>query len=196
MFKKFFGRKKGRKSNGQISLFDPRMPEVDIIPDIEDRFVEVRKAANGEVVPPTGADGRHVIVVTPGRMMMFKGCPPPGTMSREAVASAEQMMPSTPKRNMVAIAYNEVEAITTDAGKTIPFLGYLMGFAYIGHAVWVFEGHPSALAAGCREADILLVDGGMAPYLQTDWLDIVTGVMRHPEVVIHDRETYSLRVVR
>lgn len=196
MFKKFFGGKKGQKSNGPASLFEPRMPEVDVLPDIENRFAEVRKAANGEITPLNGADGRHVIIVTPGRMMMFKTCPPPGRMGPEAVASIEQMMPSTTKRNVVAIAYNGIEAITTDAGKVIPFLGYLMGFAYIGHAVWVFEGHPSALAAGCREADVLLVDGGMAPYLQEDWLEVVTGVMRHPEVVIHDRETYSLRVVR
>jgi hypothetical protein len=196
MFKNLFGSKKGRNSNGQTSLFEPRMPEVDMLPDIENRFAEIRKAANGEIIPPNGADGRHVIVVTPGRMMMFKGCPPPGTMDPNAVASIAQMMPSNIKRNVAVIAYNEIEAITTDAGEAIPFLGYLLGFAYIGHAVWVFEGHPSALAAGCRDADVLLVDGGMAPYLQDDWLDVVSGVMRHPEVVIHDRKSYSLRVVQ
>ena len=47
MFKSFVGGKRGQKSNGQASLFEPRMPEVDILPDIEDRFSAVRKAANG-----------------------------------------------------------------------------------------------------------------------------------------------------
>ena len=196
MFQKLFGSQKDKKPKSQPSLFKPCMPEVDVLPDIEERFVQARKAANGAIAPPHGPKGRHVIVMTPGRMMMFKACPPPGSMSKEAVTSTENMMSSRIKRNIVAIAYTELEALTTDTAKAIPFLGFLLGFAYIGHAVWVFEGHPSALAAGCREADILLVDSGMVPYLQRDWLEVVSRVMRHSEVFIHDRETYSLRMVQ
>jgi hypothetical protein len=35
-----------------------------------------------------------------------------------------------------------------DASKAIPFLGLLIGWATVRHRVSVFEGHPSALAAG------------------------------------------------
>jgi len=75
------------------------------------------------------------------------------------------------------------------------YLGFLLGFAYIGHAVWVFEGHPSALASGCRNADVLLVDGAMVPHLQQDWVAVASRAMRRPEIFVHDRATYSLRKV-
>ena len=97
------------------------------------------------------------------------------------------------KRNVAAIAFNEVTGLTGDISGTIPFLGILMGFAYIGHSVWVFEGHSSALRAGCREADVLIVDGGMVPHLQKDWLSIASSSMRKPEIYVHDRATFSLR---
>jgi hypothetical protein len=54
------------------------------------------------------------------------------------------------KRNIAAIAYTELSGLRSDISKTIPFFGILLGFAYIGHAVWIFEGHGSALVAGCR----------------------------------------------
>ncbi len=53
----------------------------------------------------------------------------------------------------------------------------------IGHAVVLFEGHPSALAEVCRAADLLVVDSEMIPFLQTDWLPVAQAVMREPNVV-------------
>jgi hypothetical protein len=76
--------------------------------------------------------------------------------------------------------------------KAIPFFGMLLGFAYIGHAVWVFEGHSSALGHGCRNADVLLVDGAMVPFLQLDWQTVASRVMRRPEIYVHDRQTFRL----
>ena len=72
-----------------------------------------------------------------------------------------------------------------------PFLGLLLGLAYIGHSVWIFEGHPSALAAGCRNADVLIVDGDMVPHLQEDWTAVASSVMRHREIYVHDRASSS-----
>ena len=89
-------------------------------------------------------------------------------MAEAQTASIEKMIPSKVKRNIAAIAFTDLAAITKSPDKAIPFLGILLGFAYIGHTVWVFEGHPSALEAGCREADVLLVDGAMVPHLQGD----------------------------
>ena len=163
-----------------------RMPKVQIIENIEGCFAEARK---------TAASGRHVVIVTPGRMVMLKKCSPPGSVSKELEAKMEAIIPSQVKQNVAVISYTDVFALGKDDHKAIPFMGFLIGFAYIGHAVWVFEGHPSALAAGCRDADVLFVDGGMVPYLQPDWLEIVSKVMRQPQVFIHDRETYSLRKV-
>jgi hypothetical protein len=187
MFDRFFGRKGG----------DVRMPEVDVLPDIDALFDKAREAARGEgerpPEPPATPGVRYVIIVTPGRMLKFQPCPPPGSMADANVQNVERMMPSTVKRNVVAIAFTELEALQKDAGRAIPFLGFLLGFAYIGHAVWVFEGHPAALAAGCRDADVLLVDGAMVPHLQEDWRAVAGKAMRRPEIYIHDRATYSLK---
>jgi hypothetical protein len=189
MLRRLFG---GRAGGGDAGRFEPRMPEVDALPNIEEIFTRARAAAGGAERPP-GASGQHVIVVTPGRMLMFNPCPPPGSMSAAQTASMERMIAPTVKRNIAAIAYTELEAVRTDAPRTIPFLGILLGLAYIGHAVWVFEGHPSALAAGCRDADVLIVDGGMVPHLQQDWQTVAAGTMRRPEIYVHDRAAFALR---
>jgi hypothetical protein len=177
MFNRWFGRHKA-----DADRF--RMPDVDESPDIEEVFAKARRQS-----------GDQVVIVTPGRIFMFQPCPARGSMSPDKVASIEQMMPSTVKRNVAAIAYTELGGLVKDASKTIPFLGMLLGLAYIGHAVWVFEGHPSALAAGCRDADVLIVDSAMVPHLQNDWVAIATGAMKRPEIYAHDRATYSLRKV-
>jgi hypothetical protein len=189
MFKRLFGQgKEARKSR------DVRMPEVDESQDIEDVFKNARAVASGEALP-VGRSGRHVIVVTPGRLLMFQPCPPEGAMAQRQVEPIERMIPPKVKRKIAAIAYTELSALKKDISKTIPFFGILIGFAYIGHSVWVFEGHSSALAAGCRDADVLIVDGAMIPHLQTDWAEVATSVMKRPEIYSHDRATYSLRKV-
>jgi hypothetical protein len=185
MFGGLFGRGKN----------DVRLPEVDERDDVGAVFDTARRAASGDGEQPAATPGRHVIIVTPGRMLKFQPCPPPGSMAAAQVASIEQMISSKVKRNIAAIAFTELGAITKNADKAIPFLGILLGFAYIGHAVWVFEGHPLALSAGCREADMLVVDQAMVPYLQSDWAAVAAKAMRHPEIYVHDRETYSLKKV-
>lgn len=185
MFDRLFGRKRDAV----------RMPEVDEPEDIGAVFDLARRAARGEGEQPPGPPGRHVIIVTPGRMLKFQPCPAPGSMPADKVKPIEQMMPPSVTRNIAAIAFTELAALQKDAGRAIPFLGFLLGFAYIGHTVWVFEGHPSALAAGCREADVLLVDGAMVPHLQSDWAAVAVKAMRRPEILVHDRATYSLKKI-
>jgi len=106
----------------------------------------------------------------------------------------EAMISPKVKRNIAAIAYTELEAVA-EAPTTIPFFGILMGLAYIGHSVWIFEGHSSALAAGCKDADVLIVDSSMVPFLRNDWAPTASGVMRQAEIYLHDRATYSLRKI-
>lgn len=80
--------------------------------------------------------------------------------------------------------------------RTIPFRGILNGWAYLGHNVMVFEGHPAAFESGVRDSDVLLVDSGMLPFIQFNWADVARRVM-HPggRIFIHDRETYTLSIV-
>jgi len=173
------------------ALFQPRMPEVDTPPNLEEIFAKARKVGTGEL-SPTNSKGRHTAVVTPGRMVMMHPCPEPGTMSPTAVESVEKLLPSTTKRQIAVIAYTDLRAMRADLMKTIPFYGMLTGMAYIGHSVWIFEGHPSALRVGCRDADILIVDEEMIPFLQADWIETATAVMRTPLIYKHHRRTFSL----
>lgn len=186
MFKQLFGKKGG--ASGVI------MPEVDETQDAEAVFEQARKMAHGEGVPK-GRPPRNIVVVTPARMLMLQSCPPPGSVPREKVKPIEEMLPPQVKRNIAVIANTNFAARNTDISAAIPFFGFLIGFAYIGHAVWVFEGHPSALAAGCRDADVLLVDDAMIPHLQADWIAVASGVMKNHEIYVHSRATYELRRV-
>ena len=189
MFKNPFN----RKSAGDKDLYQPRMPEIDLSPKIEEVFRNARKAAAGETRPPGASpDDRSLILVTPGRMLMHKPCPEAGSLPQSQVAPIEKMLPARVKRNIAVIAYTELQAVTTDFGKAIPFAGMLFGLVYIGHAVWVFEGHASALSAGCREADLLFVDGGLLPHLGEGWIATVSSVMRNKEIYVHERATFKL----
>ncbi len=82
-----------------------------------------------------------------------------------------------------------------EVAQKIPFVGFLMGFAYIGHNV-VFEGSPSALGEGLLEADLLLADAGLVPFLQRDWLDIAFRVMRTPKVFVYQPNGQVQQIVR
>jgi hypothetical protein len=189
------GRWFGGRGDQNARLFEPHMPEVDVVPNIEAVFAQARQEAGTDAKLPSGAAGRRVIVVTPGRMLMVQPCPPPGSMPAAQVASIEKLVPPTVRRNIAAIASTELKALMADPAKAIPFLGLLLGFAYIGHTVWVFEGHASALAAGCRDADVLIVDGGMVPHLPSDWQTLAASTMRHREIYAHDRAGFALQRV-
>jgi hypothetical protein len=173
------------------ALFTPRMPEVDTPATMAALFDTARStAAEGA---RTGGDSarRSVVIVTPGRLLMLQPCPSPGSMSENQVASMQQLLPG-PRRHVVAIGYTELAAVQSDLAKAIPFIGMLLGLAYIGHAVWLFEGHPSALVDGSRNADLMLVDGAMIPHLQPDWQVVAGRAMRRPEIYVHDRRTFRL----
>ena len=171
------------------------MPEVEVVPDIEAIFAHARQAAAGEDAPPPGPAARHVVVITPGRLLLFQPCPPPGSMPEHEVTAMEQLLSSQTRRKIAVIAYTELSAIQANLSRAIPFVGLLLGLAYIGHAVWVFEGHPTSLAAGCRDAQVVIVDSSMVPFLQPDWQAVVSGAMRHRSIYVHDRATFRLSPV-
>jgi hypothetical protein len=174
----------------QPDLFEPRMPEVDQPRDINRVFDQARKSAAGEQDP-----SRQVVLITPGRMLMLQPCPPPGSMPQNVVTQIERLVSPKVKRKIAVIAYTELQAITKGLSQAIPFFGMLIGMAYIGHAVWIFEGHATALAAGCKEADVLIVDSGMVPHLPTDWRTMASSGAPKVEIYVHDRTNHSLSKV-
>jgi hypothetical protein len=173
-----------------------RMPEVAVSGDIEQVFLGVRQTAAG------GKGTRGLVVVAPDRRMLLMPALEVSEKLTELAAGMERLIPSSVKRNIAVIACTEIAAGAGDAfdvaaaGRAIPFLGLLTGLTYIGHSVWIFEGHPSALAAGCREADVLVVDSAMVPNLSRGWEDTASAAMRNANIVLHDRATHKLRFVR
>jgi hypothetical protein len=116
-------------------------------------------------------------------------------MPQNVVSQIERLISPQVKRKIAVISYTELKAVKASLAKAIPFFGMLVGMAYIGHAVWIFEGHASALAAGCKEADVLIVDSGMLPHLTPDWQAIAAGSAPKIQVYVHDRTNHSLRKV-
>jgi len=178
--------------------FTPRMPVIDDVPDIAERFAAARDAVTGgiEALPGHDADQRYVILLTPGRMLMEQPCPKPGTIPPELVAGIEQIAPTEPPLNISAIALTEIQAVLTNVAQTIPFFGYLLGLCYMGHNVIVFEGHPSALAAGVADADLVIVDGGMVPFMQSDWAEVILDRPEPPRILVFGRDGSIEQIVK
>jgi hypothetical protein len=110
--------------------------------------------------------------------------------------TVEQMLPSTTKRRVAVIgetswASGDKPSFQT-ANQAIPFFGFLAGFAHIGHSVWVFRGSADLLCAGCRDADVLIVDSACLALLPKDWQVEAASTMRNPQILVHDRATYKL----
>lgn len=170
-------------------LFTPHLPEIDIRPDTEVVFSKARKAADELREDDDGLFHRQVIIVTPGRLLISKICPLPAEIPADELSRLSSLLPPQPQKGISVIAYTYIEALKKDTLRTIPFLGFLLGFAMLGHTVWIFEGHPTAIHAGCRDADILLIDGGILPFLgdQNDLQKAALSVMRGNEIKIIPR---------
>jgi hypothetical protein len=195
-------------------IFEPHMPGVDLLSDMDGFFVQVRELLEAKnIYEHTQSAGlslldhpdksgketpqglRHVAVITPGRIISLAPAPLSNTISEKELASLESLLPSETPLQITSISYTKLEAYVKDTTKTkcIPFLGYLLAFASLGHNVVVFEGHPSALASGVRNSDVLIIDSGMLPFMSEDWADAVFQAMKpNPKVFIHERKNYEL----
>lgn len=166
----------------QAAIFTVHMPDVDVRGDIEAVFNQARAAAEQAEPDEDGLLRRQVIIITPGRLLISKQCPILNEIKKTEVDRLAQLIPSHPVRRIAVIAYTLLDALKVDIRQAIPFFDYLLGFGMLGHCVWVFEGHQSALTAGCRDADVLLVDDAMLPYLHPDWRMTALRTMRGSEI--------------
>lgn len=174
------------------------MPPVDVSVDIEERLKKAwRLASEGPDIAtltaaPTGQ--RYIVVVTPGRATFIQPCPRPGTMDANSVQAIQKIAPAQAPSNIAVIAFTQFEPAMASMSKAIPFLGYVMGLSYIGHNVIVFEGHHSALAAGCRDADMVIVDEAMIPHLAKDWMGVIFRAMRGTQLLVFGRNGTVKRI--
>lgn len=160
--------------------FTPRMPTVEPLPN---GLVEFARgmAAN--------TDQRELVIITPGRNVITSGALPPlNTLHPTLIADLEAIAPSDRPWQIVAIGLTERDLFEANAYQAVPFLSILEGLVQLGHAVILFEGHPSALLSVCRDADLLIVDGQMTPFLQSDWQETALTVLRQPNIIKVNRQ--------
>jgi hypothetical protein len=152
-----------------------------------DRFDKARAQA---------ARGNLVVVREDGQWLLLPALPRT-SVKPEMVAAIERMIPSTTKRNVAVIADTSWATSAAPsiqiANQAIPFFGLLMGIATVGHSVWTFDGEVNLVNAGCREADVLIVDSASVPLMPADWAIEAEKVMRNPQILVHDRNSYQLR---
>ena len=120
------------------------------------------------------------------------------SLNPKMVAAVERILPPTTRRNVAVIGETNWASAPSpsiqSANRAIPFFGMLMGLTCIGHSVWVFDGAADAIQAGCRGADVLIVDGASVSTLPGDWQIQARTTMRNPKILVHDRATYTLQV--
>jgi hypothetical protein len=142
------------------------------------------------------AAARQLVIVGPDGRLMAVNVGEKETVRAEAVAEIERLVPSEPPRNVAVIADTSwtmaQKATLQDADRAIPFFGWMMGLATIGHAVWIHNGAAPALAECCREADLAIVDSARLEMLPAGWQDVVRPAMRTPRIMVHDRGSYRL----
>jgi hypothetical protein len=172
-------------------IFQPHMPSVHVPPDMEAFFAKVRRdLALGF---PQAPGQRGVAIITPTRDVLVQTVSPPEEMPADVVESVGQLLPPWLPTTVSVISLTARCQTIEDMSKCIPFFGYLLAFASIGHSVVVFEGHPSAFESGIRNADVLFIDSGMLPFLQRDWEEVARRSLRRGgRIFVHDRESYGL----
>lgn len=108
-----------------------------------------------------------LVLVSPGRMFVELGVRPEVYRGQPEI---DGIVYATTPLNVTVIANNAFVARPNERGQEyVPFFGFMVGVACAGHSVVLFEGHPTAFAAGVRGADVLWVDAAMVPFLQSDW---------------------------
>lgn len=190
-----------RSEHEQTHLTPQKMPQVETSLSKEQlkmTFHDARKTAC------EGMQGQRVIaLITPGRLLMAVPGVSAGNLPDSQVAPARKILnpPNNQALDVVVIGNTDVEQLALQKvnpimalNNMIPFFGYVMAWHSIGNNVIVFEGHDDALEFACKDADALVVDKAMMPFLPDNWLVRAKQVMRRPYIVLMGRD-YSIDIV-
>ena len=163
-------------------------------PGMEVFFSKVRKQA---------AAGKGISLVRQPQQHFILPSPPEGAIKPQMIEAVKSVIPSDEPRNIAAVAAPGALAgnpgkppLLPEVGRQVPFFGLLIGLAYMGHAVWIFEATPQNMNAGCEEADVLIVDSNAIAALPDGWLEDASRVMRNPNILIYDRSRQRIGAIR
>ena len=178
--------------------FTPYMPGVDWYPESAATFEQARAAVRDRPATDEVEAGRpRIAIITPSKgFVMYVPAPAAERLTPEMLDIPRKILPPDPPLDIAVVSFTAVDALAQDKSKCIPFLGFLVAFAHLGHRVVVFEGHPTAFETGVRGANLLLVDSGMQPFLPSDWPYLAQQAMAEPKrILVHDRKHYGLREI-
>src|SRR5262249_3612369 len=141
------GQSHPRTTNGTPSAaprqdrYQPFMPNVNLRRNVQDVFLEARNAASRA---PGG--GGLTLVGTDRALMVLPV--PPRSAAMDARVPKIQSIPSDRPRTIAVVANTGILSVAQgtppdlqEAGQAIPFLGLLIALGYVGHRIWIFEGH-------------------------------------------------------
>jgi hypothetical protein len=173
--------------------FEPYMPEVDI-PVNTEVFAKARTDVANAGVKERLSPGQYSLgILTPGRLLMIVNAPKPGGVPDQFIEQVKALLPSDKPLNITAIGFTALDALMKDKAKCIPMLGQLLGLAYVGHNVLVFEGHASALEHALKGCDVLWIDSAMLPFLEESWIHVAYRMMKSPpRILVCDRKNGQL----
>ena len=180
-------------------IMERRLPiRLSTKPDFSDAVAPATQVAQAFAGIRQRAAQRQLVILRPDGRTLVMPAMDKASAPAAAVAAVERMLPSSAARNVAAIGDTSwtiaEKPNLREAGQAIPFFGLLMGFAAIGHAVWVFDtASIIALVAGCSQADLAIVDSARLQAFPAGWPAQVVAVMRTPQIVVHDRATNQLR---
>ena len=173
---------------------EPKPSNVIEFPGVETLFAKVRRHTK---------DSRAITVVRPDQMVYVMPAPPAGSINPQTTAGIKSLVPSDEPRNIAAVLAPGVLAgdpakppKVAELSRQVPFYGLLIGLAYVGHTVWVFEAIPSMLNAGCEDADVLVVDSNALAGLPRGWGVDAAGVMRNANILAYDRSRSKMGALR
>jgi hypothetical protein len=120
-------------------IFEPHMPSVDVLSDMAALFAMARaQTAADNTGNPRQVGARHVVVITPGRILLSAPMPDPERTPADLVKHAKSVLGTDQALSIAVVAYTTLEAMMEKGGnpsaqsmnRSIPFLGHLMAFAY------------------------------------------------------------------
>ncbi len=162
-----------------MGAFAPHMPKVDSKADIKDLI----NFASESMLSVT-------IQTSDGKLHRFEFN---SELLTDAMTKfAESVLPSEIGQRLAVLTFTDAEPFQAAPNVCIPFLGMLTLLARSGNPVMAFEGQSDRLFAGCRDADILLVDWGILDELQDGWQEIARSTMRGDTLWLYDRERHQI----
>ena len=168
--------------------FTPRMPDAR---PVQEGVVDYARDVAFDPV------NRRLVMITPDRRIKTSPIlPSKHELPIQFVVELESIAPSAGQWLIVAIGLTDPDALALDMYRCVPFMGMLQGLSQIGHAVVLFEGHEEALGDVCKDANLLIVDDAMIPFLAEDWMARVLGSMRNPYIIRIKREEDSISAER